>query len=80
MFEIIQMGMIIMMLVVMTWMAFNIKNIYSLALITFGLSFVIPALNLLLGFLSRKELGLLLELFQNVKKTMGKPKQNKYEL
>lgn len=78
-FEIIQMALIILMLVVMTWIAFQIQNIYTLALITFGLSFVIPLLNLLLGFVSRKELGLLLELVQNARKARGKSKKNKDE-
>jgi O-antigen/teichoic acid export membrane protein len=78
-FEIIQMGLILMMLLVMTWMAYHIENIYVLALITFGLAFVIPLLNLIFGFVSRKELGLLLELVRNVRKSMGKSRRNRDE-
>jgi O-antigen/teichoic acid export membrane protein len=76
-FEFTQMGLILLMLVAMTYLASTVSSIYSLALISFGLSFVFPALNLLMGFLSRKELGLLLELFQNVKKSMGKSKEKR---
>ena len=71
------MGLIILMLVAMTYLASTVSSIYMLALLTFGLSFVFPVLNLLMGFLSRKELGLLLELFQNAKKSMGKSKEKR---
>jgi O-antigen/teichoic acid export membrane protein len=76
-FEFTQMGLILLMLVAMTYLASTVRSIYSLALITFGLSFVFPLVNLLLGFLSGKELKLLLELFQNVKKSMGKSKEKR---
>ena len=76
-FEITQTGLIILMLLAMSYLASRVDNIYRLALITFALSFVFPALNFLMGFLSRKELGLLLELVQSAKKSIGKSKDKR---
>ncbi len=76
-FEYTQMGLILLMLLAMTYLASTVESIYMLALLTFGLAFVFPVLNILLGFLTRKELGLLLELVRNARRSMGKSKEKR---
>jgi hypothetical protein len=71
------MGLILLMLLAMTYLASTVESIYMLALLTFGLAFVFPVLNVLLGFLTRKELGLLLELVRNARRSMGKSKEKR---
>ena len=71
-FEFTQLGLILVMLLAMTYLASTVESIYMLALLTFGLAFVFPALNFILGFVTRKELELLMELARNVKKSKGK--------
>ena len=75
-FEFTQVGLILVMLLAMTYLASTVESIYMLALFTFGLAFVFPLLNFLLGFFTRKELGLLMELARNVKKYRGKSRNS----
>jgi hypothetical protein len=68
------MVMIISLVLLMTWMASLLPNIYYLALVTLGISFMIPLVNILSGFVKKEEIGLFVELVQSARKAKGQNK------